>query len=239
MDVPEEDPPEGAPEWLVTFSDLVSLLVTLFIMMLTFTTQETDTLNKVMDMVKGGFGIIGKDQKNKPDLMETPTLEYRADSGVSRPDDKANPDLENQIRKLDGFVISDKTLDGGVRIVPTTVSCFAPGDDRPSASFEEEIRKLGRRLRLHRGRRFVIEGHCDTISDKDSKLGGYDALALARARRVARIMGLEGVQFEMVTIRSEGDRHPRTRGIGDEEQSQNRRVELLVLPKESAGKEGR
>ncbi|GEM_PF-3416762 len=239
MDVPEEDPPEGAPEWLVTFSDLVSLLVTLFIMMLTFTTQETDTLNKVMDMVKGGFGIVGKEKKNKPDLMETPTLDHRANTGVSRPDPEANPDLENQIRKLDGFVISDKALDAGVRIVPTTISCFAPGDDRLSASFEEEVRKLGRRLRLHRGRRFMIEGHCDALSDKGSRLGGFDSLALARARRVARILGLEGVQLEMVTIRSEGARHPRTRGIGDEEQSQNRRVEILVLPKSGNKKEGR
>jgi chemotaxis protein MotB len=239
MDVPEEEPAEGAPEWLVTFSDLVSLLVTLFIMMLTFTTQETDTLNKVMDMVKGGFGIVGKEQKNKPDLMETPPLDHRADSGVSRPDEKSNPDLENQIRKLDGFVISDKDLDEGIRIVPTTISCFAPGDDRPSASFEKEVRMLGRRLRLHRGRRFVIEGHCDSLSDKESKLGGFDALALARARRIARIMGLEGVQLEMVTIRSEGARHQRTRGIGDEEQSQNRRVEILVLPKDPGKEEGR
>ncbi len=239
MDVPEEDQPEGAPEWLVTFSDLVSLLVTLFIMMLTFTTQETDTLNKVMDMVRGGFGIVGKEQKNKPDLMETPTLDHRADSGVSRPDSQANPDLENQIRKLDGFVISDKDLDEGVRIVPTTISCFAPGDARPSASFEGEVRKLGRRLRLHAGRRFVVEGHCDALSDKGSKLGGFDILALVRARRIARILGLEGVQLEMVTIRSEGARHPRTRGIGDEEQSKNRRVEILVLPKDPEQKEGR
>ena len=38
-DVPE-DPPQSAPEWIVTFSDMISLLVTFFVMLMSFSTME-------------------------------------------------------------------------------------------------------------------------------------------------------------------------------------------------------
>ena len=34
----EDEAPPGAPEWIVTFSDMISLLVTFFILLMTFST---------------------------------------------------------------------------------------------------------------------------------------------------------------------------------------------------------
>ncbi len=230
MDLPEEEEPEGAPEWLMTFSDLVSLLVTLFIMMLTFTTQETDQLNKVLDMVRSGFGIIGPDMKNKPDFMDAQPQPTQRLQGVTRPDPDARVDLENRINELEGFVLEDSRLDEGLRIVPSVVNCFAPGEDRPTVELETEVRRLARRLKLHKERRFVIEGHCDPTTDRRNALGGLEELGMARARRIARIMGLEGVQLVQLSITSRGGRKPRGSTATVEGQAANRRIEILVLP---------
>ncbi len=226
----EEEAPQGAPEWLVTFSDLVSLLVTLFIMMLTFTTQETDQLSKVMDMIRGGFGIVGNEMKDKPELVERPDFDKQRLTGVTRPDPDADEELENRIAELKGFVIDDDALDEGIRIVPAVRNCFAPGDDRPSIELEDEIRRLARRLKLHKERRIRIEGHCDPESDKRSPLGGMEELGMSRARRIARIMGLEGVQLVNVEITTFGASKPRGASWTEDGRARNRRIEIVVLP---------
>ena len=36
----QDTPPEGAPEWMVTFADLMSLLLTFFVLLLSFSNME-------------------------------------------------------------------------------------------------------------------------------------------------------------------------------------------------------
>ena len=48
---PQED--RGAPEWMVTFSDCMTLLLTFFVLLLSFSSFDTDAL----DNVQQAFGI--------------------------------------------------------------------------------------------------------------------------------------------------------------------------------------
>ncbi|MFQ5504314.1 MAG: flagellar motor protein MotB [Planctomycetota bacterium] len=223
-----EERPPGAPEWLVTFSDLVSLLVTLFIMMLTFSTQEVHDLHKIVNLIKGGFGIIGDEIRNVPQIRENLHKRNLSKNGVTRFDPLEDGDTPNKINELEGFVVEEDKLHDGIRIVPDTVSSFAPGDDRPSAQLEAEIRRLAHSLRRSRQLRYRIEGHVDTQSDRNTSLGDMDVLALARARRVARIMGLEGLPLESVVLSSRGSRMPRGDPWTESGQAKNRRIEIVV-----------
>jgi len=51
--------PEGAPEWIVTFSDIVSLLVTFFIMILTWSTLEVEDFDLIRGSLQGALGVVG------------------------------------------------------------------------------------------------------------------------------------------------------------------------------------
>lgn len=228
MELPEEDQPEGAPDWLMTFSDLVSLLVTLFIMMLTFTTQETDDLVEVMAMVKGSFGVHMV--KPKPNMLPPETTENQRRHGVTEQDTEADMDKDLKVNELLGHVISDEELDRGTRIVPEILAAFGPGDFKPSVELETEMRRLARALRKHEERVFRIEGHCDRRSDHENPFGSLSLLGLERARQIAVILGREGVQLDRVIISSCAADKPRTRGFNDIEQAKNRRVEVVILP---------
>lgn len=55
----DDDPPpsSGAPAWVVTFADLMSLLLTFFVLLLSFATMDAIRFKKVADSLKDAFGV--------------------------------------------------------------------------------------------------------------------------------------------------------------------------------------
>ena len=55
----EPDPPEDIPSWLMTFSDVITLLMTFFILLLTFASSEPDSFDRMQVSLFGGGGANG------------------------------------------------------------------------------------------------------------------------------------------------------------------------------------
>lgn len=53
------DPPEDIPAWFMTYSDVITLLMTFFILLLTFATTEPERFEKVTVSVFGAAGATG------------------------------------------------------------------------------------------------------------------------------------------------------------------------------------
>jgi chemotaxis protein MotB len=54
----------GVPEWLVTFADLMSLLVCFFVLIISFSIQDQEKLQVVAGSMKDAFGILQVQQKS-------------------------------------------------------------------------------------------------------------------------------------------------------------------------------
>ncbi len=54
----------GVPEWLVTFADLMSLLVCFFVLIISFSIQDQQKLQVVAGSLKDAFGILAVQQKS-------------------------------------------------------------------------------------------------------------------------------------------------------------------------------
>lgn len=54
----------GLPEWLVTFADLMSLLVCFFVLIISFSIQDQQKLQVVAGSMKDAFGILQQQQKS-------------------------------------------------------------------------------------------------------------------------------------------------------------------------------
>mgnify|MGYP000653837289 CR=1 FL=1 len=50
-------PPVGAPNWLATFADLMSLLMCFFVLLLSFATMDANKLRKVSQSLEDAFGV--------------------------------------------------------------------------------------------------------------------------------------------------------------------------------------
>lgn len=68
---------EGAPEWIVTFADLMSLLVCFFVLIISFSIQDKQKLQVVAGSMRDAFGV--KSVMSKAGLIEiegTPIRDY-------------------------------------------------------------------------------------------------------------------------------------------------------------------
>lgn len=54
-----DDPPADIPAWVMTFSDVITLLMTFFILLLTFATNEPESYGKAQASMFGGSGSSG------------------------------------------------------------------------------------------------------------------------------------------------------------------------------------
>ncbi|MEZ4766111.1 MAG: flagellar motor protein MotB [Calditrichia bacterium] len=54
----QEEAPAGAPLWIVTFSDLMSLLLTFFVLLLSFSSIQEVEFQKALGSLKGALGVL-------------------------------------------------------------------------------------------------------------------------------------------------------------------------------------
>ena len=59
MAEPASDPPEDIPAWFMTYSDVITLLMTFFILLLTFSTTEPERFERVSNTFAGNAGATG------------------------------------------------------------------------------------------------------------------------------------------------------------------------------------
>ena len=69
----EEEPEEveeGAPAWMVTFADMVTLLLTFFVLLLSFANTDAQKFKEMLGSLKDAFGsqkeMIGEFEETKP-----------------------------------------------------------------------------------------------------------------------------------------------------------------------------
>ena len=58
-----EEPPAGAPAWMMTFSDITTLLLTFFILIMTFSTIEKERFEKAKGAFRGALGVLSDEEE--------------------------------------------------------------------------------------------------------------------------------------------------------------------------------
>lgn len=68
---------EGAPEWIVTFADLMSLLVCFFVLIISFSIQDTKKLQIVAGSMRDAFGVKNESKKaGYIEIMGAPVRDF-------------------------------------------------------------------------------------------------------------------------------------------------------------------
>lgn len=106
------------PEWLVTFADLMSILVCFFVLLISFSIQDKEKLQVVAGSVREAFGV--REESRKAGLIEiegAPVREYaRQVESEPRPEDTDYADVHHDEARQQGpeanthdFELSDVT----------------------------------------------------------------------------------------------------------------------------------
>lgn len=231
----EEDEPAGAPEWIVTFSDMISLLVTFFVLLLSFASIATKDEPRMKQFLRGMWGVFPADEGSAVDLPEeppTPDQTYRVNASMersSRPFDDVLHELERGGLRSDDerLPIDLAASTTGIRLSFGSEETFAPGDDQPTAHLDRALVRIADVVRNYPFE-IVIEGHSDSGFGSNARFGRPESLALARAAAAAEVMTrsgkLDSKRLALAGLAGPGvEADPTAR-------AQSRRIELRLIP---------
>jgi chemotaxis protein MotB len=99
---PPEESPGGAPKWMVTFSDCMTLLLTFFVLLLSFSSFDDKAFNKMTSMFGGKAGVEAANTRSRDSVLQRNEM---ADHYQKDRDKGSESPTENG--KVDGLVKED------------------------------------------------------------------------------------------------------------------------------------
>lgn len=226
----EEDPPAGAPEWVVTYGDMMSLLLTFFIMLVSMSElkQDDGKFRAMLDAIKqsfgpslGSFGASGTSLQKRSVLDKMASLGTASEGGLLKSSRKAKGPggAHRTVRRIrDGNVV---TL-GGPVIFEAFSSTLTP-------ALKQDLDVIAQ-VTARKPNRVEIRGHAspEPIPD-DAPFRDAMDLSFARAHLVAQYLIAKGIDPRRILVSAAGDTEPRTLTRGKDAQSVNRRVDVFLI----------
>lgn len=230
----------GAPLWITTFVDMISLLVTFFILLLTFSSMRDDDEFGYPRNLIGTAGVLegqGKSDMVAPndDIMQA----YDLLKGGRQSHARSAADLPESIEDM-GQNLTDEHLEidlrqasSGLRIVFPERAGFAPGSAWINAPLRKALGEMGRTLEYY-PHTVLIEGFTDGAFQSSADYPTAFDLSLARAAAAAKVMSEEsGLPPALVQVAGLGSERPRSSGEDSAlERRIDRRVEVIVVAME-------
>ena len=225
----EDDCPEGLPGWMATFSDLMSLLLTFFVLLMSFASMEEQKFKHAMGSLRGALGVFEVDpQMSQPIRVMMPLV---------RGSIKQSSNIRKAAEALEK-TLSDEGMEGDVSLEGSATGLIirirAPVlYDLGSAGLRDEIRPilllLGEMLRLLPNN-VVVQGHTDNLPVRSGPYPSNWELSFQRAVNVVRFLIVEkGVWPGRLSAEGYGEYRPLASNATEEGRRQNRRVEVHIL----------
>ena len=228
-------PPEGAPEWVLTFGDMMSLLLTFFIMLVSLSEiKKEDEWKAMVEEVQKSFGMKGGGGRlptdNDPALtlvqiLETVQNQQRRENQTSNTDDPGISGREQRVTS----VRPAHYIPMGGRLT------FQPGKADLTDRAKAQIRQMVNNEEIGiRGTNNIVDlrGHA-AAAEIDLLPPGADLwdLSYERAKAVMRFLTSDaiGIRPDRIRLVGVGDEEPLAKqAYTTDAQQDNRRVEVLV-----------
>jgi len=219
---------KGAPAWVVTYGDLMSLLLTFFVLLLSFASmEEPKDMQEAMIAIRGAFGLMPESKTLVPFNLQPKTMKrpHRTEQDIAR-----RIRRKMQIQGNEEKVKVEYDAKGGLKISLPSQVLYDAGNAQLRAEALPILRDIGELFSGLPDAIFEVKGHTD-----DSPLAGAAIyrdnhhLSLDRAAAVTRYISAAGAilmdRFEIVGAGSGQPLAPNTTDAG---RQANRRVELHI-----------
>jgi chemotaxis protein MotB len=226
-----EEVVEGAPDWIVTFGDLMSLLLCFFVLMLSFSEMDRNKYRIVSGSLKNAFGM----QRKKP-VFDSPkgqkmiAKEFDQAIVLIKVQDVIDPildELEDEFQEFKGFVdVSVKEDQVTIRMLGEAT--FDTGQAQLKKDFVPLLLKIGEVLSKTKGE-IIVAGHTDNVPVSGGPYKSNLGLSMARAGSVAEfLINSTAIDPQRVSTMGFGEYRPLATNDTEEGRQKNRRVEIIV-----------
>ena len=227
-------PPSGAPEWMNTYGDMVTLLLTFFIMLFTTATVDGHQMKLVIAAFSGLGLLEGGNTLEAGQLAELGnTIEslpsMQAGRALDQARKKAVSQFQSEIKSNKVRVTIDER---GLIISLAADSFFQPASSEVDIeAARDTLQKVSTLVNsLDDERRFRIEGHTDALpTDPEGPWETNWELSAERSANVLHYMvdfGVDENKFQIVGV---ADTRPLADNSTAEGRAYNRRVDIVIL----------
>lgn len=235
MALPEDDPPPGVPEWVVTYGDMMSLLLTFFIMLVSMAEQKQDgKMRAMLNSIEERFGPDdGKHGAPGSSLQESSSNEFASSNGMSSEGGTKRKGVDSKGRAGPSKTV--QRIGHGTLITLGGPCAFETYDDQLTEEMERQLAVIAGVL-AERPNLIVVRGHATREAvpeDVKQKLKPEFldpwTLSYARARAAAKHLIACGIVESRIQLSAAGDSEPRIISRSKEMQRENRRVDVFVI----------
>jgi chemotaxis protein MotB len=235
--------------WLVSYADFITLLFAFFVVLYASSQADKKKQTMVSQSIESAFRALGL----FPDAMRHPGSSSSAGHGTEAPampmnivmgEDVLAParvkeDLEHIRQELEQTLsnqVAQHTVSiqmgrDGLVISLREAGFFNSGSATPKPETLPTLRQIAASLG-HTPYDLRIEGHTDNIPIHNDEFDSNWELSSARATRVARIfLDLQAMPPERISAAGYAEFHPVASNDTVEGRAENRRVDLVVLPR--------
>jgi chemotaxis protein MotB len=225
----EEEPAPGIPEWVVTFGDMMSLLLTFFIMLVSMSEiKEEERFAAMLESMRRQFGHDSSMASIVPGEMTNATTSL--------------PEIAIQARARRKDLMRGGADVQAVTGENTRVQQIRPGRNSTTGGkvyFAEDAAELTERAKAEldeiarqlagKPQKLEIRGHTSRKPvDASESLRDHWDLAYDRCYAVMQYLISQGIEPERIRLGSAGAFEPLNPGDTVEDRKQNARVEILM-----------
>lgn len=219
---------KGAPAWVVTYGDLMSLLLTFFVLLLSFANmEEPKEMQEAMMAIRGAFGIMPESRTIVPFNIQPTTMKKpsRSEEDIAR-----RIRRKMQIQGNEEKVKIEYDAKGGIKLSLPSQVLYDAGNAELKPEALPVLRDLGLLFADLPNAIFEVKGHTDNLPlGSTAVYRDNHHLSLDRAEAVTRYISEAGpVNMDRFEIVGAGSGQPLAPNNTEAGRQANRRVELYI-----------
>jgi len=224
----KKDECKSVPGWLVSFGDLMSLLLTFFILLYS---MSTISLEKFYQSIRGlteAFG--GRTLKSKETIIQGKKVDLNFPMYLKIKKKKAIQKKLNDIKKMlnsAGFKAEVVSHGSIIKLRLFTDKIFPSGKDFPYKNVIPYIMTLCDKLK-DSGLPLIIVGHTDNVPIKTKRFRNNLELSTARAVNILRLFIKCGYEEKALAAEGRGEFEPIAPNDTPANRAKNRRIEFVI-----------
>ncbi len=219
----------GAPLWMVTFGDMMALLLCFFILLQMFSELKKDhEYQRVITAIKEAFGYSGGIGVLPIDDPPLRSIVQQLEAMAIKTYGQITPS-QSTTQGIDGPNLRVTKVRDGVVFTIGGPSSFDPFSAEVNPAVRAELEKLAVLL-AGRNNKIVIRGHAAAkFLPDDSPWADLDELSFARVRNIKDVLLQLGLDDRALRLEAVGTREPvQPRAVGTTDAAENRRVEIIL-----------
>lgn len=230
----KEQKVEGQPAWLITFSDMMTLMLTFFVLLVSMSVMDERRKMVVIGSIIGTFGVGKKSievlsQKDRKLTVEPGPLELNSVNDLEPLREMIWEDVEEDLDFASNKFVQVFSIPDDVLFEPGGYEFRAKGKQILESALPVFLQvQVPLLLAGHTSNLRDEEGASFRVEDKEQKMDSSWKLSFYRVMTVYRFLLDAGMDPGLLRVEAFGRFHPRFGSTNEKDRRRNRRVDIIL-----------